>query len=91
MLFRGLFPEDERLTSRAHNADADVQMTSRIVESYFQRVRGAISNTKNHQIHPEEKTKMETQVGVSNWNFQLVNKPHTAQIVLKHHSIVLTT
>ena len=57
MLFRGLFPEDERLTSRAHNADADVQMTSRVVESYFQRVRGLYPASKITKFIEREKPK----------------------------------
>lgn len=39
-LFRALFPDETRLVLLAHDADADVKMTIRVIEAYFQRVQG---------------------------------------------------
>ena len=39
-LFRALFPDETRLLLLAHDADADVKMTIRVIEVYFQRVQG---------------------------------------------------
>ena len=39
-LYQSIFPEDNNLARRWHDAGADVQMTARLVDAYFRRLSG---------------------------------------------------